>query len=94
MHTWLSEKKRIRRELGYYYECQILLLCMQTLEAAVNESGANPKYASNDCLLGLFIPILLTQSLGFPSNSTAVTLAKKIAGERIGEPSRFRSPCF
>ncbi|KAK7474698.1 hypothetical protein BaRGS_00034063 [Batillaria attramentaria] len=57
--------------------------CNRSLEQFKAESDGKADFASNDCLLGLFIPLLLTRSLGIPEDSTAVKLAKQIEGERV-----------
>lgn len=56
--------------------------CNRTLERAQNVSGANPNFASNDCLVGLFIPLLL-KSFGFRADDSHIILAKNIGNERI-----------
>ncbi|CAG5132638.1 unnamed protein product [Candidula unifasciata] len=57
--------------------------CNRTLEQAVNESGMDPQYVSSDCLMGLYIPTLVTLSYGFNSNSTNIQLTSKINGGTV-----------
>ncbi|BFZ07763.1 hypothetical protein BsWGS_10802 [Bradybaena similaris] len=55
-----------------------ILHCNQTFEEAVNVSHYQAQYASSDCLMGLYIPTLLTLSYGFNRSSTNIQLATKI----------------
>ena len=58
--------------------------CPQTVPEAVNLTGTRPQFASNDCLMGLYIPILLTRSMGFDEHTNTITVTKYINGKRIG----------
>lgn len=60
-----------------------VLHCNRTLEQAVNESGMDPQYVSSDCLMGLYIPTLVTLSYGFSINSTNINLTSKINGGTV-----------
>ncbi|XP_029642107.1 ectonucleoside triphosphate diphosphohydrolase 8 isoform X1 [Octopus sinensis] len=52
--------------------------CEMTIDEAVEVTGANPKYASNNCISGVFIPLLLKNAYGFPQNTTSIYMKKKI----------------
>ncbi|KAL8565130.1 hypothetical protein ACOMHN_003917 [Nucella lapillus] len=57
--------------------------CHLTVSKAVSQTGGKRQFASNDCLMGLYIPLLLTTALGFDPHTTAITVANQINGTRI-----------
>ena len=50
----------------------------------MNLTGTKPQFASNDCLMGLYIPILLTRAMGFDEHTDTITVTKYINGKSIG----------
>uniref|UniRef100_A0A0B7BG01 Uncharacterized protein n=1 Tax=Arion vulgaris TaxID=1028688 RepID=A0A0B7BG01_9EUPU len=52
--------------------------CNRSLYEAVSESGASAPFASDDCLMGLYIPTLLTTSYKFSRNTTNIKVTSNI----------------
>ncbi|XP_060073278.1 ectonucleoside triphosphate diphosphohydrolase 8-like [Ylistrum balloti] len=57
--------------------------CRMTLTQAINATGTAAEYASGYCMMGLYIPSLLTASYGFPSTTQRIQVADKINGESV-----------
>ncbi|OWF41180.1 ectonucleoside triphosphate diphosphohydrolase 8-like isoform X2 [Mizuhopecten yessoensis] len=57
--------------------------CRMTLAQAINATGTAAEYASGYCMMGLYIPSLLTSSYGFPSSTNRIQVADKINGESV-----------
>eukprot|EP00106_Octopus_bimaculoides_P015269 XP_014782711.1 PREDICTED: ectonucleoside triphosphate diphosphohydrolase 4-like [Octopus bimaculoides] len=58
--------------------------CEMTIDEAVEVTGATPKYASNNCISGVFIPLLLKNAYGFPQNTTSIYMKKTINNKSPG----------
>ncbi|XP_033735077.1 ectonucleoside triphosphate diphosphohydrolase 3-like isoform X2 [Pecten maximus] len=57
--------------------------CRMTLAQAINSTGTLAEYASGYCMMGLYIPSLLTTSYGFPSSTQRIQVTDKINGESV-----------
>lgn len=50
-------------------------------EALKNESASEHRFVSNRCLIGLYVPLLLTTGFGFANDSEHIYVLRKIAGQ-------------
>lgn len=57
--------------------------CKMTLAQAMNSTKTQAEYASGYCMMGLYIPSLLTTSYGFPSSTQRIQVTNKIKGESV-----------
>ncbi|XP_076443009.1 ectonucleoside triphosphate diphosphohydrolase 2-like [Babylonia areolata] len=57
--------------------------CDLTVSEAVAQTGTRARFASNDCLMGLYIPLLLTKALGFQQHARTITVTNDINDTRI-----------
>jgi len=53
-------------------------------EALKNESASEHRFVSNRCLIGLYVPLLLTTGFGFANDSEHIYVLRKIAGQSPG----------
>ncbi|KAL5008133.1 hypothetical protein ScPMuIL_013714 [Solemya velum] len=57
--------------------------CAQTLDEVTNGTTHGPQYASSNCIMGLYIPVLLTNGYGFPMSTKNIYIVDKIRGQAV-----------
>ncbi|KAK3092825.1 hypothetical protein FSP39_007653 [Pinctada imbricata] len=57
--------------------------CRQTLGQVSKQYSVEQKYASDYCMMALYIPTLLTSAYGFPSNTSNIVITDSVNGHRV-----------
>lgn len=76
----LGNSKRLRIE---HLNETAHIYCRKNLSQAVVDNDVVPRYASGYCMMGLYIPTLITSAYGFPKNTTKIYIADKIGNQAV-----------
>lgn len=70
-----------------YLECTFdyIQFSLQSLTDATTNTSISEKYGSAYCLMGLYIPALLSEAYGFTSETQKITLIRKIKDISVGK---------
>ena len=57
---------------------------LQNLSLVKEETGRTDNFLSTECMMGLYIPILMVKGYGFSNTSRQVKAVTQINGQQIG----------
>lgn len=82
--TYYQFQVREKRHLKTVYNIRFMFF-FQTLTDATNNTSILRKYGSSYCMMGLYIPALLSQAYGFTPDTKKIKLVSKIGGISVGK---------
>lgn len=84
IHTYIYEWIYM---FSQYLECTFdyIQFSLQSLTDATTNTSISEKYGSAYCLMGLYIPALLSEAYGFTSETQKITLIRKIKDISVGK---------